>query len=244
LETAQDLNAGFPGEEILPRRRSSVRIRLPASTMTHADAAPARPLRRAELIRRLDRIPVPVHPDPEREQVTTPPEAAAELLFDALAAGDLEGRSVLDLGAGTGRLSIGAALLGARTVVGVEIDATSSGVARAAAGNLPVEFRVADVASWTVSAEVVIMNPPFGAQRRHADRPFWDAAFRLGTRGIYAFALSDSREFIARRAGDAGAEIRSSRPVPWQLTRTFRHHTRPTRAIPVDLWEIRTGRDD
>lgn len=207
-------------------------------------AGVAVPMRRSELVRRLEQIPSPAHPRAELEQVVTPAEAAAELLFTALAADDLSGRSVLDLGSGTGRLAIGAALLGARTVVGIETDEASTDFARRAATQegVDVEFVTADIGAWDRAADVVVMNPPFGAQRRHADRGFWDAGFRLAVRSVYAFASADSRSFIARRAVAAGAHVLGTRPVAWELPRTFPHHTRRRVAIPVDLWTIRTER--
>jgi putative methylase len=201
-------------------------------------------MRRSDLLRRIERIPLPPQPRPELEQVGTPAEAAAELLFTALAAGDLDGRSVLDLGCGTGRLAIGAALLGARPAVGVDVDADLLALAREAAARekVAVEFAAARVEAWARPADVVVMNPPFGAQRRHADRPFWDAAFRLAGRSVYAFALAPSRTFIARRAVAAGAHVVATRPVAWELPRTFPHHTQRRVGLPVDLWAVRTER--
>jgi len=198
-------------------------------------------MRRAELVRRLESVPPPTHPRSDLEQVVTPAEPAAELLFTALAAGDLAG-SVLDLGSGTGRLAIGAGLLGASPVAGVEVDPESVALARAAAtdAGAVVEFATGDVGGWTRSADVVVMNPPFGAQRLHADRPFWDAAYRLAGRSVYAFALAESRTFIARRAVAANAHVLETRPVAWGLPRTFPHHTRRRVALSVDLWTIRT----
>ena len=202
-------------------------------------------MRRSELVRRLARIPGPAAPRADLEQVVTPPEAAAELLFTALAAGDLEGRSVLDLGSGTGRLAVGAALLGAAPVTGVELVPTLLPVARAAAedAGVEVEFVASDVADWRRSAELIVTNPPFGAQRAHADRPFWEAAFRLARRAAYAFALADSRTFIERRAVAAGAHVVATRSIAWELPRIFPHHTRRRVALPVDLWAIRTERN-
>jgi putative methylase len=201
-------------------------------------------MRRAELVRAIERIPGPPEPRAELEQVISPAEAAAELLFTALAAEELEGRSVLDLGSGTGRLAIGAALLGAHPVCGLELDPNSAALARdfAAATKVDVEFVVGDVAEWTRRADVVVMNPPFGAQSRHADQPFWDAAYRLAGRSVYAFALAQSRNFIARRAVAANAHVLATRPVAWELPRTFPHHTRRRVALPVELWAVRTER--
>jgi len=201
-------------------------------------------MRRSELVRHLAQVPSPPRPRADLEQVVTPPEAAAELLFGALAEGDLEGRSVLDLGCGTGRLAVGAALLGAGPVVGVEADSSLLALARsaAAAHDVYVRFERGDVAEWNEPADTVVMNPPFGAQRAHADRPFWDTALRLARRSVHAFALAESRTFIARRAVAADAHVLTTRPIAWELPRTFPHHTRPKVRLAVDLWEVRTER--
>src|SRR5512139_383209 len=87
------------------------------------------------------------HPTAALEQYQTPAPLAARLLFHALMKGDIEGKNVCDLGSGTGVLSIGAALLGAVQVTGVDIDKKAVEVAKANALLLgvDVEFIVADV---------------------------------------------------------------------------------------------------
>ncbi|HTS33998.1 MAG TPA: 50S ribosomal protein L11 methyltransferase [Thermoplasmata archaeon] len=200
-------------------------------------------MRRSELVRALARIPSPARPRADLEQVVTPPERAADLLEAAIADGGLDGRSVVDLGSGTGRLAIGAALLGARPVVGAEADPDLVERARAAAeaAGVRVDFRALDVGEFSGPADVVVMNPPFGAQRRGADRPFWDAAFATARDRIFAFSLSESRTFIARRAVARSAHVVATRPVPWELPRTFAHHSQRRVALSVDLWDIHCG---
>jgi putative methylase len=200
-------------------------------------------VRRSELVRYLEAVPPFGRPRADLEQVVTPSEAAAELLESAQWHDGLEGRAVTDLGSGTGRLAIGAALLGATPVVGVERDDAAVALAETAAraAGVRVEFVVGDVVDWDRPSDLVLMNPPFGAQRRHADRPFWDAGFRLARRSVYAFALADSRTFIARRAVARGARIVETHPVEWTLARTFPHHTHARVALSVDLWAIATG---
>jgi putative methylase len=201
-------------------------------------------MRRSELVRAIERVPLPRRPRAELEQVVTPAEAAADLLLAAVRLDGLAGRSVLDLGSGTGRLAVGAALLGAERVVGIEVDQGLVKVARAAAesAGVHVEFWSSDVRDWQQPAELVVMNPPFGAQRRHADRVFWDRALALAERSVHAFALEDSRNFIARRVVARGAQVLETQPVAWELPRTFPHHTRRRVALSVDRWAIRTNR--
>jgi putative methylase len=200
-------------------------------------------VRPGELVRRIQSVPLPPHPAAALEQVGTPAEAAAELLraLDRLVG--LSGRSVLDLGCGTGRLAIGAALLGAKPVTGIDIDGGLLRIAETAARSTSadVQFATADVAAWERAADLVVMNPPFGAQRRHADRPFWDRAFALARLSVGAFSLAASRTFIARLALDRGAHVVEVAPVSWDLPRTFPHHRAARVRLAVDRWVIATG---
>ncbi len=199
------------------------------------------PKRHAELVRALESVPAFAHGRPELEQVATPSEAAALLLETAQARDDLVRRRVVDLGSGTGRLAIGAALLGAH-VTALEVDPAAVALARRAASNLGVEisWKERGVEGFRESADTVLMNPPFGAQHKGADRPFWDAALSLAERAVYAFSLSQSRTFIARRAVERGAYVETTLPVRWELPRLFPHHRRDRVPLTVDLWVIRT----
>jgi len=200
-------------------------------------------MRRAELVRAIQAVPVPSRPAAPLEQVVTPAEAAANLLTLLDQRFGLRGRSVVDLGCGTGRLAIGAALLGAHPVVGVDVDPALLAVARSAARSAlaDVEFHGLDVAEWKEPAEFAVMNPPFGAQRRHADRPFWDRAFALAGTAVGAFASSASRTFIARLALERGAHVVEVERVPWNLPRTFPHHRAESVRLAVDRWVLQTG---
>jgi len=199
-------------------------------------------VQREELVRRIQSVPTPSEPSAPLEQVVTPAETAVDLLTLLDRRFGLAGRSVLDLGSGTGRLAIGAALFGAIPVVGLEVDARLVPIARAAARAVGarVEFRISDVATWGRPADIVVMNAPFGAQRRHADRPFWDRALALARTAIGAFASSASRTFIARLALDRGAHVIEVEPVPWNLPRTFPHHRAAKVRLAVDRWVLAT----
>lgn len=72
----------------------------------------------------LEEVEVFARPKIFLEQYPTRPHIAAALLHTAEASfGDLEGRSVADLGCGCGVLSLGAAMLGAGAVTGFDVDA-------------------------------------------------------------------------------------------------------------------------
>ena len=62
-------------------------------------------------------------PQAHLEQYTISQSVASTMLYIAAYANDdIVGKKVLDLGCGTGRLALGASYLGAKTIVGIDID--------------------------------------------------------------------------------------------------------------------------
>jgi putative methylase len=161
---------------------------------------------------------------------------------------DIEGKTICDLGCGTGILAIGAALLGAKTVKAIDLDPNALHIAgkNAALLHAEVEFIVADIARAGAGSLVdqvgpcntVIMNPPFGAQKQkvHADRPFIDCALALApvTYGIFNTGSTSFVEaYIAGRARIAG---RISGTFP--IKRSFAFHTKDVQEIPVEILRL------
>src|SRR5437016_2643187 len=69
-------------------------------------------------------------PNLKLEQYPVSAEAASELLYMAGFEHDDLGGRIIDLGTGTGRLAIGAALMGARETVGVDMDERALALAK------------------------------------------------------------------------------------------------------------------
>lgn len=184
---------------------------------------------------KLERVAGIPNPDPAQEQYMTPAPLAARLLYDAYLAGDIEGCSVCDLGSGTGILSIGAALLGAEEVVGVETDARLVEAARENAVKLSVacSFIAADVGTVQESFDTVVMNPPFGAQSEHADRPFIDAALRVAP-VVYGIFNAGTMQFLTSYIRGR-AEITGAVSASFPIKRTFSFHSRDLLDIPVEI---------
>lgn len=199
-------------------------------------------LRQLEML--LERVSGFEHPSAEREQYQTPAVLAARLLHTAWLAGDIEGKRVLDLGSGTGILSIGAALLGADAIA-VEEDVEAVSIAEANARDLgcTIRFIRADItdkeaAGIIPEADTVIMNPPFGAQNEHADRPFIDLALSK-SRVVYGIFNAGSESFLSAYIRDRG-KIISSISADLTIPRMFWFHTRERHEIPVEIHVIRT----
>jgi putative methylase len=187
------------------------------------------------------------HPRASLEQYQTPAPLAARLLFHALMKGDIEGKTVFDLGCGTGILAIGAYLLGAASVKGVEIDEKGIATARENAAKLEadVEFILADVRDSTIATKIgpcdtVVMNPPFGAQKVHADRPFIDLALHIApvTYGIFN---SGSIAFVKAYTNDR-AEISEAVSGSFPIKRTFAFHTKNIQEIEVEILRLKQKR--
>ncbi|MEM3086990.1 MAG: METTL5 family protein [Halobacteria archaeon] len=196
-------------------------------------------MRQRQLEILLERVRPFPSPKAEMEQYSLPAPAAAALLHFAHLRGELRG-AVYDLGCGTGILAIGAGLLGARRAVGVDRDPEALAVARENAGALGagVEWVEADVASLDPAAhraDTVLMNPPFGAQVKGADRPFLRKALELAP-VAYGFGNRGSAEFVKRFISPARLTATMSLDIP--LKRTFSWHRKVVRAQEIELYRM------
>lgn len=181
------------------------------------------------------------------EQYPTPPDLAATLIHAADLRGDIAGRTVLDLGAGTGMLALGAALRGPTRVIGVDIDRGPLRTAQANEGRLrtttPVTWLQADVTDLSLSVKrtetTVVMNPPFGAQRgnEHADRPFLATAQRLA--GVsYSVHNAGSQEFIESYVDDVSGAVTDAVLTEVRLDNQFSFHTEKAQQIDAEVYRI------
>ncbi len=188
----------------------------------------------------LDPLP---HPAPSAEQYPTPAGIAAEVAYIAHAKGDVAGRSVVDLGCGNGVLAIAAKLLGASRVVGVDSDSTALEVARrnAEGARVDIEWRHVYVQAVHGAFETVFMNPPFGSQRRHADRPFLDAALASG-RVVYTFLNAKAESYVRRRIESASGTITDRLSYAFPIPHTFDFHRKELRRIDVVLYRFEVAK--
>jgi putative methylase len=163
------------------------------------------------------------HPSPKYflEQYAITPAIAASILF--LAKKDIKDKVVADLGCGTGRFSIGAALLGAKEVYGVDIDQhaldvafTNAKIAEANTG-VPVtkicRWVRSDVESISFSCDTVVQFPPFSS-----DRLFFKKALEIA-KNVYSLHRTTEKtkvelEEICKRVN---AKIVKSKEFPYHI---------------------------
>jgi len=147
--------------------------------------AQKRLIRKLDLERFLSRIEPHPSPQASLEQYTISESVAATMLYlYAYANDDIIGKTVLDLGCGTGRLALAASYLGAQCVVGVDIDKmaikTASENSEKTGLETNVSWVVGDISVITGKFDTVLQNPPFGVQKRAADRKFLEKALEVG----------------------------------------------------------------
>jgi len=173
------------------------------------------------------------------EQYPVSPEVAAELLYMAgFEHRDLQGE-VIDLGTGTGRLAIGAAMMGSQKVVGADIDERAIALARenALATGVQVEWIVSDVAEVVGRYDTVIMNPPYGTRSPHLDVRFLERAFELAPVS-YSIHKSSTREYLKGVIAKKNRRVDVVRSMSLSIPHLFPLHNKKWNNVQVDLYRI------
>ena len=186
------------------------------------------------------------HPSPliRLEQYTIPAGIAADILYlAAIVYRDIAGKSVVDLGTGTGRLAIGAARMGASSTAAIDIDPVAIRVARenSDVAVVDVDWIVGDLNAIRGEFDTVLMNPPFGTKQRHLDKIFLTKAIQTG-RIVYSIHKSATRDYISRYLTRLGCKVHAiheyTLDVPWM----FEHHKKRKHPVKVDCYRVETTR--
>ncbi len=175
------------------------------------------------------------------EQYPISPETASELLYMAgFEHHDLRGL-VLDLGTGTGRLAIGAALMGAENVLGVDIDKRVIRLAEenARKARVNVDWIVTSLDGVRGSFDAVVMNPPYGTRIPHEDTVFLSRAMELAP-VAYSIHKSSTRPFLIRFAGKKGWRVDEVRSASMRIPHLYEFHRKKWKSISVDLYRIKS----
>lgn len=191
------------------------------------------------LLSRLSPLP---SPKLKLETYTLDPKSASKLLFTAgCLYDDVLNKRVIDLGCGTGVLAIGAALMGAKFVVGLDIDRDSVQVAEenAAKAEVDVNYVVGDIEAVHNSFDTALMNPPFGCWNRGADVKFLKKALSIST-VVYSLHKRNptSRRFLSRRIPSLAGRIDRVFELEVNLPHTFEFHRKSSYPVKVDLYRI------
>jgi putative methylase len=191
----------------------------------------------------LQKIPSYENPISNLEQYQTPAEIAADILFIAYQLGDIEDKTVVDLGCGTGIFSIGAKIMKAKKVIGVDIDENCLKIARkyVKENKEKITFVRKDIKDIKIKCDTVIMNPPFGAQKsnKKADRKFIEKGFEI-TGVIYSLHLAKTVHFIEKMVNSLKGEISFCKKYNFPIKYTYDFHEKKVLNCEVSLLRILT----
>lgn len=185
-------------------------------------------------------------PDMFEEQYTTPGDIAAEIVLFAYHRGDIEGKVVVDLGAGTGRLGIASLLLGAKKVYFVEKDKRAIEILKDNLKTLTLksnqilgeyEIKDGDVLNVLLRGDTIIQNPPFGTKKRNMDTKFLKKAFEIGD-VVYSLHKKGNYDFIRNIALENSFELVEKESFKFPIKAMFEVHKKRKVMIEVELYRF------
>ena len=176
-------------------------------------------------------------PKPELEQYATPVDIVLEIVKHAKSLGHLSAK-VADLGCGTGRLAIGAAITGAN-VTGFEIDEDALKIARdySKKENLEIKWRNLAIENIEENFETILMNPPFGSQRPGADRSFLKKSLEIAA-NIWTIHLAETRDFVEDFVKQNSGDIISAYEFDFKIKRSMDFHIKDIKKEKAILYHI------
>ncbi|MHA1671641.1 MAG: METTL5 family protein [Promethearchaeota archaeon] len=164
---------------------------------------------------------------------------------------DIDNNLIIDLGSGTGRLSIASAYLRANQVIGIDFDLSAIKIFKQNIQDLGLKHLInpicTNVSNFEFSKKnltdslkiTTIMNPPFGVQKKAADRAFLLKAFTFSDT-IYTIHLHNEKvhDFLSKFMSKNGWKINYTYPFKMKLEKTFPFHSQKKKDINVKIYRI------
>ncbi|PIN80815.1 DNA methylase [Candidatus Woesearchaeota archaeon CG10_big_fil_rev_8_21_14_0_10_30_7] len=192
----------------------------------------------------LSKLKVFESPKVSVEQYNTDSEIAATILWNSGITREFEDKVIVDLGAGTGILGLGALLLGADKVFFVESDGDSLEIAKKNHEMLKSEFNIGKaiflnqkIEEFNEKCDFAIQNPPFGTKKEHADKEFLEKAFSLAPI-IYTFHKASTDEFIKKIVDKNNFLIKNEWLFNFPIKKTQSFHKKPVKKILVKVYRL------
>lgn len=184
--------------------------------------------------------------DIQLEQYPTPATIVSTILYSAqMEHGDITDKIVFDLGCGDGIFALGAALLGAKHVVGIDVQSKALKASQMNSRLLGIEDMVdwvlGDVSSLQLQClvDTVVSNPPFGVKKRGADMRFLTTAISIAdvTYSIH-LAGEKNRTFLKKEIQKLGARVTQIETFQFPIKKLYNHHRKEIHLVDVDLYRI------
>ena len=178
------------------------------------------------------------------EQYTTPPDIAADWIWQMALNGDVIGKVILDAACGNGILGLGLLLMGAKRVFFIDKDSEAANIALSNYNQLKTEYELGeakflneDISLFDGTVDLIMQNPPFGTKEIHADKKFLEKAFSLAPL-VYSMHKSSTRKFIEAISRDFGFKITKYWHYEFPIKAAFSFHTKPVKKIEVTVWRL------
>jgi putative methylase len=181
------------------------------------------------------------------EQYPTPARVAANILWLAgIEHFDIANARVVDLGCGAGILAIGAAYLGAKEAIGIDIDFSLVKLAAKNSRKATVEhschWLCMDINDcYLKPVDTVIMNPPFGMRKESQtrDRFFVKKALEFSSVVYSVLPYAEkTRVFYQKYLKGLNAKIDTIIQTDFEIWQQFAFHSKRKHVIKTDLYRI------
>ena len=194
----------------------------------------------------LTKVPIFTNPIKRLEQYVCDSSVASELLWYAYMYGDIRNRTIADLGCGTGILSYGSLILGAKDVFCIDIDCSTLSVAREFLENAShfhtrIHYICCDVERLFLrSIDTIVMNPPFGVYSRGIDLKFLEQAFEISPSNIYSIHKynPNSHKLITRLAQKKGYAVQLIAIENMAIQATYEEHVKHVHRFRVSIYRF------
>ena len=185
------------------------------------------------------------NPQIDLEQYITPPKIASDIIYYINSEfGDIKGKTILDLGCGTGMLTLAAKMMGCSFIIGIDVCPISLYIAKKNLkhfGLTEIDFFCCDVNSVKdffipKHFDVVIMNPPFGTKHNTGiDIKFLETSLFLSPTTIYSLHKRSTRSFLKKFGLKNNLKTDLISEINFNIDHTFYSHKRSFVDIEVDL---------
>lgn len=173
------------------------------------------------------------------EQYMTPPEIAAFMIHYAWMKGEIENKKIIDIGAGTGMLGIGAAFLGGDVTM-IEIDKDAYEILKNNVAKTDHEIRLINKNifdfDFDEEYDTALINPPFGIKSDNKDMDFIVKASKISK---HIFSIHDGSESninnIKSLFEKNNLEIMESLMMDFNLKSTYPWHEEKNKILKVLL---------
>ena len=173
------------------------------------------------------------------EQYMTPPEIAAFMIHYAWMKGEIENKKIIDIGAGTGMLGIGAAFLGGNVTM-IEIDKDAYEILKNNVAKTDHEIRLINKNifdfDFDEEYDTALINPPFGIKSKNKDMDFIVKASKISK---HIFSIHDGSESninnIKSLFEKNNLEIIESLIMDFSLKSTYPWHEEKNKILKVLL---------